>query len=107
MSDSYWLQSWLGSLNLSEYVDVLSRHGYASPGSLASIVDRDQLKAIGVVKMGHLSRLFRAIEKLQSDEEGGEDMGSSVSSALENHGSSLLNSAPGELGLDKLGLDHR
>lgn len=76
MSES-WLRLWLEGLNLAEYLDVLGQHGYSSPNSLASIVERDQLKAIGVTKMGHLSRLFRAIEKLRSDGEGDgeEDIG--------------------------------
>lgn len=72
MSES-WLQSWLNNLNLSEYHQTLAKCGYASPESLAFIVDRDQLKAIGVTKMGHLSRLFRAIEKLRGDAGGGSD----------------------------------
>lgn len=88
MSES-WLQSWLDGLNLAEYLDLLSQHGYSSPKALASIVEREQLKAMGVTKMGHLSRLFRAIEKLRSD---GGDIGPSVSPSLENHGSTLPNS---------------
>ena len=88
-----WLQSWLVGLNLSEYLDTLSQRGYTSPKVLASIVERDQLKAIGVTKMGHLNRLFRAIEKLRSDGDGVEDGGMpSVLPSLENH-----NSAPGKL----------
>lgn len=92
MSES-WLQSWLVGLNLSEYLDPLSQHGYTTAKGLASIVERDQLKAIGVTKMGHLNRLFRAIEKLRSNGDVAEDSGvPSVPPSLENH-----NSAPGEL----------
>ena len=94
MSES-WLQDWLGHLNLPEYLELLSQHGYLSPNQLTTIVSRDQLKVIGVTKMGHLSRLIRAIEKLRSDMGGGsssEDMGSRQSS-----GSSLTNSENGEL----------
>lgn len=86
---SSWLQSWLSNLNLAEYEDTLSQRGYTSPESLASIVEREQLKAIGVTKMGHLSRLFRAIEKVRSDMgTGGEG---EKAAALEN---SEVNSMP-------------
>ena len=63
-----WLLSWLTGLNLTEYHETFTHSGYVSPGLMGSIMDRDQLKAIGVVKMGHISRLLRAIEKLRNDE---------------------------------------
>ena len=62
-----WLQTWLEGLSLAEYKDTLHSHGYTSPEGLASILDRDQLKGMGVTKMGHLTRLFRAIQKLRTD----------------------------------------
>lgn len=37
-----------------------------------SILGREQLKKIGVTKMGHVNRLIRAIEKLRSGDEGEE-----------------------------------
>ena len=83
-----WLYSWLHDLNLAEYVDCLSQHGCVSPKTLASIVERDQLKAIGVTKMGHISRLLRAIEKLREDSEEG-----SMSTPMENSCQNLVNSA--------------
>ena len=60
------LQSWLVDLNLAEYWDVLYSRGYSSPNDLVSIADREQLKALGVTKVGHLTRLYRAIEKLKA-----------------------------------------
>lgn len=89
-----WLQGWLSNLSLAEYVDTLSHHGYTSAESLASILERDQLKAIGITKMGHVNRLFRAIEKLRG--EAGEDS-SSPSLPRENSGSRLANSAPAQV----------
>ena len=65
------MQSWLANLNLAEYGDLLYNQGYVSPEQLATISGKDQLKALGVTKMGHLSRLVRAIEKLKSDLVGG------------------------------------
>lgn len=100
-----WLQSWLDGLSLAEYLDTLAQHGYTSSKNLASIVERDQLRAIGVTKMGHLSRLFRAIEKLRSEGEGSEEVELVVSSSMENHGSVMLNSAaPGKLGMNEISL---
>ncbi len=86
MSES-WLQTWLVGLNLAEYEDVLQSHGYTSPKNLASILERDQLKAMGVTKVGHLTRLFRAIQKLRSDGVGGE--GSAEDGATSSLGNSL------------------
>lgn len=62
-----WLHQWLTTLNLSEYQATFIQYGLNVPERLKSVVDREQLKAIGVTKMGHLNRLFRAIEKLKSD----------------------------------------
>ena len=104
MSES-WLQGWLTNLNLPEYQETFSRYGYHSAEGLA-MLDREQLKAIGITKMGHLSRLLRAIEKIRSDSAGGGVEGdeanpSSTSSPLpvenmgsrQSSGSSLVNSA--------------
>ncbi len=71
MEEEKDLLSWLTNLNLSEYHVTLTSNGYLSPKQLVSIKDRDHLKAIGVVKMGHVSRLLRAIEKFRSDGGGG------------------------------------
>lgn len=72
-ASSDWLFSWLSDLNLAEYYPVFNQRGLLAPNMLAySVLDRDQLKSIGVTKMGHVNRLFRAIEKLRSNG-GGED----------------------------------
>ncbi len=60
------LQSWLVDLNLAEYGDILCSHGYSSPSDLVSIADKEHLKSLGVTKVGHLTRLYRAIEKLKT-----------------------------------------
>jgi hypothetical protein len=91
-----WLQSWLDGLNLAEYLDTLTKHGYTSPKNLSSILERERLKTIGVTKMGHLNRLFRAIEKLRSDREGVQD-GHPGSLSLENRDSTMPNSTARKL----------
>ena len=68
--DNEWLVSWLTDLSLSEYIATFERAGYLTPEQCASIRDREQLKSIGVTKIGHLNRLFRAVEKLGSDLRG-------------------------------------
>ena len=66
-----WLSSWLTDLSLSEYVVVFANAGYTTPEQCATIRDREALKSIGVNKLGHLNRLYRAIEKLGSEINGG------------------------------------
>ena len=69
--DTAWLETWLTELSLSEYVRVFVNAGYTTPEQCAAIRDRDELKSIGVSKLGHLTRLIRAIEKLGSEINGG------------------------------------
>ena len=68
--DSEWLASWLSELSLTEYTATFEGAGYTSPELCATITDKEQLKSIGVTKVGHLNRLFRAVEKLGSDLRG-------------------------------------
>ena len=56
--------------------------GYTTPEQCATIRDRDALKHIGVSKLGHLTRLIRAIEKLGSEINGREVGGGGDSSTL-------------------------
>ena len=46
---------------------------------VASVLDREKLNSIGIIKVGHVNRLIRAIEKLK-DHEGGEVPPASISS---------------------------
>ena len=69
--DMAWLSTWLTDLNLSEYAIVFANAGYTTPEQCATIRDREELKTIGVSKLGHLNRLCRAIEKLGSEINGG------------------------------------
>ena len=66
-----WLNTWLTDLSLSDYVVVFAKAGYTTPEQCATIRDREKLKSIGVSKLGHLNRLYRAIEKLGSEINGG------------------------------------
>ena len=66
MSDS-WLCAWLQELNLSEYLTLFSEHQLTTHAQLAEMT-KDQLKAIGITKLGHLNRLCKAIEKLSETE---------------------------------------
>ena len=66
MSDS-WLCDWLQELNLSEYLTLFSEHQLTTHAQLA-LMTKDQLKAIGITKLGHLNRLCKAIEKLSESE---------------------------------------
>lgn len=50
---------------------MFARAGYTTPELCATIRDREELKSIGVGKLGHLNRLCRAIEKLGSEINGG------------------------------------
>lgn len=65
MDDQGSLAIWLHALNLSEYVSLLTEKGYDTPEKCSSISDKDALRSLGVSKLGHVNRLFRAIEKLR------------------------------------------
>ena len=68
-SDS--LLVWLNHLNLAEYHQLLVARGLVSRELLAqSVRECDQLTAIGINKMGHRNRLYRAIEKLREEGTG-------------------------------------
>ena len=68
---SDWLLTWLTNLNLQEYHTVLAKNGLHTPDLLAtSVMNGEQLKAIGITKMGHMNRLIRAIEKLRTEGNG-------------------------------------
>ncbi len=54
---------------------VFANAGYTTPEQCATIRDREALKSIGVNKLGHLNRLYRAIEKLGSEINGGGSLG--------------------------------
>ncbi len=65
------LLEWLTGLSLSEYHAVLVENGLHSTRLLArTVLNADQLSAIGITKIGHRNRLFRAIEKLRGEETG-------------------------------------
>ena len=68
--DTTWLSSWLTELNLPEYIVTFEDAGYTTPEQCATIRDREELKSIGVTKLGHLNRLYRAVEKLGSELNG-------------------------------------
>ena len=70
---------------------VFANAGYTTPEQCATIRDREALKSIGVNKLGHLNRLYRAIEKLGSEINGGGEGrggidGSSMTLPLSNSG---------------------
>ena len=73
--DTTWLSSWLTELNLSEYIDTFEKAGYTTPELCTTITSKEELKIIGVTKLGHLNRLFRAVEKLGGEQNGGEAEG--------------------------------
>lgn len=73
--ESNWLSSWLENLSLSEYTATFADKGYSSPHLIATIRDKDDLKRIGVTKIGHLNRIYRAVEKLKSEHGGGRGEG--------------------------------
>ena len=103
MAADNWLLSWLTNLNLTEYQETFHQRGYLTPHQVSSIVERDQLKALGVNKMGHVNRLFRAIEKLRDDGIDGESRGGgagqlvltepSLNSGLDLHNSTHIPAA--------------
>ncbi|CAI8037935.1 hypothetical protein GBAR_LOCUS21186 [Geodia barretti] len=63
---SEWLTTWLESLSLSEYADLFTRYGYIQRHQFLN-VDKNVLKTLGLVKVGHQNRLLRAVAKLQSE----------------------------------------
>lgn len=83
MDNTAWLGSWLTELNLSEYISTFENAGCTTPELCAKIGDKEKLKSIGVSKVGHLNRLFRALEKLASDlSEGGRETAAESSVAV-------------------------
>ncbi len=67
MGDEDWLSTWLQNLNLSEYWSNFVNNGYNSSELCCTILDKHELNRIGVGKVGHVNRLFRALEKLRAD----------------------------------------
>ena len=59
---------WLKSLSLSEYEEVLHQRGYTAPHQLIGIT-QEQLKEIGVVKLGHIKRILKNIPQAVNGEE--------------------------------------
>ena len=74
-----WLCSWLTELSLSDYIEVFENSGYTTPEQCITIKDREVLKSIGVHKLGHLNRLYRAIEKLGCEMNGERGEGADTS----------------------------
>ncbi len=70
MSSDDSIGSWLEAIHLHEYVPLLISQGYSTLDKCATIRDKTALKELGVTKVGHLNRLFRAIEKLRGEESG-------------------------------------
>ena len=66
MTDSNWFETWLQDLSLTEYIPQLEGNNLTTPTALSSVT-KDQLKSIGIVKLGHLNRLCKAIERLKDD----------------------------------------
>ena len=91
--DTTWLSSWLTELNLSEYIGTFENAGYTTLELCATIADREELKNIGITKLGHLSRLVRAVEKLRGEPSG---------EVLFPVGSTLSNSGRSDSQLDRL-----
>ena len=67
--DPDWVATWLHNLNLAEYRDNFCSNGYTTYELCSQITEKEELKRIGVLKVGHVNRLFRAVEKLRSDGE--------------------------------------
>ncbi|XP_063890617.1 diacylglycerol kinase eta isoform X2 [Helicoverpa armigera] len=57
------VQSWLESLQLSEYADAFAKHDVTGR-ELLSLARRD-LKDLGVTKVGHVKRILQAVKELQ------------------------------------------
>jgi len=62
------VSSWLSAIHLQEYVPILNRLGYDTLDKCASIKSKDALRGMGVTKVGHLNRLYRAVEKLRGED---------------------------------------
>ena len=60
-----WLADWLHTLNLSEYYQVFAGQGLTTLDRVQGI-DKAQLNSIGITKLGHVNRLCKAAEKLNS-----------------------------------------
>ena len=79
---SSWLSSWLESLSLSEYVDLFTDHGLTE-SHLLSHIDKNKLKALGLVKVGHQNRILRAVDKIRSEASEHDSNPSSSSSQVD------------------------
>ena len=58
--------AWLDKLGLAEYTDKFLSAGYSSLKQCFSLSEED-LSAIGVVKVGHINRLFRDLKRMKAD----------------------------------------
>ena len=77
--DPDWVVTWLRELNLSEYQDNFCNNGYRTHEECLEI-EKEDLKRIDIVKVGHVNRLYRAVEKLRSDSR----LSPQIQSPLEN-----------------------
>ena len=57
------LAEWLETLNLSEYSTIFTSNGLTTLEQIRGI-DKPSLNSIGIVKLGHVTRLVKAAEKL-------------------------------------------
>lgn len=57
------LAEWLETLNLSEYLTIFTNNGLTTLEQIHGI-DKPRLNSIGIMKLGHVTRLVRAAEKL-------------------------------------------
>jgi len=67
------VEDWLTELGLDEYWDNFCQSGYTEPRMLEDlkIMNKETLKAdFGIVKPGHLDKLYKAIQKVQYPTEG-------------------------------------
>ena len=60
--------AWLDKLGLAEYTDKFLSSGYSSLKQCV-VLSKEDLSAIGVVKVGHINRLFRDLERMKVDGE--------------------------------------
>ena len=58
-----WLAEWLETLNLSEYLTIFTSNGLTTQEQMHGI-DKPKLNSIGITKLGHVTRLVKAAEKL-------------------------------------------
>ena len=96
-----WLGEWLTGLNLSEYQDAFTKHGYTS-SEVCAAISKEELKRIGVTKVGHLNRLNRALEKLKYDVNHAlsDEIAQPPSTASSNNSSSSLGGVANQFAVD-------